>query len=187
MEKLIAFAQNNQGMWTLEKTDVIKPLVKYIMKPLPKVEPYPQQLLFDVTNSMLNGKCVGVLADGAALQALTGLSALWHDGRLLRRPEGCSFVSIEPCFNTPTKQLKNAYISQMASFHFSVFSSSTPEETMLNHMLNTPTDAPLRIEIPKSGNEMIIIVHTNQIKEKDFLSMLSSAVSSSGRNLQYNM
>lgn len=178
---------SSTGIWTLEKTDIIYPLVRFVMQPNDELlEPSPAQLLFDVTDKLLSGKCVGVMADGASPQTLSGLSEIWHDGRLLRRSDGCSFVCIEPCFETPTPALKNAYLSNIASFHFALFSNTTPEETMFNRMLNTHTDAPLRIDIPESSDKMTIVVHTNQLKESDFLNKLSEAVSASGRNLEYS-
>lgn len=178
---------SSTGIWTLEKTDIIYPLVRFVMQPNDELlEPSPAQLLFDVTDKLLSGKCVGVMADGASPQTLSGLSEIWHDGRLLRRSDGCSFVCIEPCFETPTPALKNAYLSNIASFHFALFSNTTPEETMFNRMLNTHTDAPLRIDIPESSDKMTIVVHTNQLKESDFINKLSQAVSASGRNLEYS-
>ncbi len=178
---------SSNGMWTLEKTDIIYPLVRFVMQPNDKVlEPSPAQLLFDVTDRLLSGKCVGIMADGASPQTLSSLSEIWHDGRLLRRSEGCSFVCIEPCFEAPTPALRSAYLSNLASFHFALFSNSTPEETMFSHMINTHTDAPLRLDIPPSFDKMTLIVHTKQLKENDFLNKLSDAVSSSGRNLQYS-
>lgn len=186
MERKYTFSTTSQGVWTLEKTDIIEPLVRYTIQPLPNGEPYPAQLLFDVTDKLLSGKCVGIMAESESQKNLSGLCKIWHDGRLLRRSEGCSFVCIEPCFLAPIPALKSLYLSGVADFHFSLFSNTTPEETMFRHMLNTHTDAPLRLLVPKSADKMVLVVNTNQFKESEFLSKLSEAVSFSGRSIKYS-
>ncbi|MBS5702778.1 MAG: hypothetical protein KHW93_02940 [Butyricicoccus pullicaecorum] len=176
--------------WNLCKLGSADEMASYELRAQGTADAQAPEIMMHVISGLLGGMQVGVIAEcgEAGMPALSGLSGVWHDGRMLKRGQGGAFVALDPHFGELESDGLEPCVGAGAAFRFLGFDSHVLDDTVFRSLLGGDTGAEIEVSCRDFADSVLSIrLDAEKVDETEALSGISRAVSECGCFLQIDL
>ena len=174
--------------WQLCRLDGGEQLTTYELRTKGAADEGAAEVVREVINALLAEKRVGIIAESDESAALSSLSSVWSDGRMMRHSGGSAFVALDTAFcGIPSAGLATCAKAGTA-FRFMGFTSRVPADILFRTLVDGDSDAAIQLSCPDiAGGALSLRVNSESIDESVVLRQITEAVGGCGRSLSIDL
>lgn len=174
--------------WRLRKTGGADRLSCYELHTDGAADADAPGVMLNVIRGLLDGMHVGVIAEGGASGALSGLGKVWREGRMLKRRESSAFVALGHTVGEIPRDGVEACARAGGAFRFMGFDGSVPGDTVFRNLTEgDDSDSAALSCCDLADGVLSIRLDAEKIDENAVLGEISDTIGSCGRFLQVEL